>query len=587
MSAALAAILGALVLLAVLLVIAIATWTGYRNTVDLLRQKADVMVAAAVDQLHVHLDAVEEQARFIADAIEAGAVNTGDVDDLVTLLSGALAATPQITSIAFVDPSLQLIAAEREAPVPVPVFAKLGEDPQWRGILARAAKADRDYWDEVGWRSEYQAAQLSRRAPVHNNGAFVGFVNVEVGIPSLSQIIGGLESDFGMNAFILEGREQVVAHPMTQFGFPNLTRWHPMPLMREVGDPILMSIWDPAARDAQVSELLGAENGHAVKLGDETYVFVYRAENGYGGDWLVGSYLAASDVLKEIERLFHAIIACSVVIAVALLLSVWLGRRISRPVRLLAEQSRRVRQLDFAHTEPVPGSYIRELDEAAAAFNQMVEGLRERQMIRDLFGKYVPHSVIEQLLSDKGKLRPRATDATVMFIDLANFTRLSEGLAPQAIVDTLNAYFSGIGRIIEDHHGMITQFQGDAILAVFNLPLADSEHAHHAVEAALAIRTHVAGQLFNGQRLRCRIGVNSGDVVAGNVGAEDRLSYTVHGDTVNIAARLDDLNKTLGTTLLVSAATVQRLADTRPDLRRVGETAIRGKAVPIDVYEIP
>ena len=584
-SAALAFVLGTLVLLVVLCVIAIATWTGYRNTVDLLRQKAEIMVTAAVDQIHIHLEAAERQARFIGYAIESGEVDPDEIDNFVAMLSGTLAATPQITSIGFVDRNLTLIAAERDEPAPVPIFAKLGHDATWRAMMDEGAKAYEGYWTKIIWRNEYETAQLTRREPVRKDNQYVGFVNVEVGIPSLSELIGDLESDFGLNAFILENRRHVVAHPVLQFGFPNLNRWHPVPLIREVGDPVLMGIWDDNARNAQVSGFLGAANGHAIDLGEETYVFVYKAENGFGGDWLVGSYLAASDVLKEIERLFVAIVACASIVALSLLLAVWLGRRISRPVRFLAEQSRRVRNLDFENTEPIPGSYIRELDDAAAAFNQMVDGLRERQMIRDLFGKYVPKSVVAELLRDKGKLNPRSVEATILFVDLAEFTSLSEGLAPRRIVDILNAYFSGAVEIIEKHGGVITQFQGDAILSVYNVPIGDSEHAQRAVNAGIEIRKFVDECKFDRQRLTCRIGINTGEVVAGNVGARDRLNYTVHGDAVNCAARLEELNKELGTSILISSATAERIRNI--EIREIGATKVRGKKINVRVFAVP
>ena len=103
---------------------------------------------------------------------------------------------------------------------------------------------------------------------------------------------------------------------------------------------------------------------------------------------------------RTIERLFDAIIACAIVVLCTLLLAAWLGRRISRPVRVLAEESRHVRNLDFDDTRPVPGCYIREVNDAAAAFNQMVEGLRERQLIRDLFGRYVAKTIVNELLRD-------------------------------------------------------------------------------------------------------------------------------------------------------------------------------------------
>lgn len=585
MSAALALILGALVLLAVLLVIAIAIWTGYRNTVDLLSQKAEIMVSAAVNQVQFHLEAAERQSYFIRKSIESEEISIDDLDSFVAMLSGALAATPQITSIGFVDLDLNLIAAERDEPTAIPIFAKLGHDATWRAMMAESENATEGFWTGIIWRHEYETAQLTRREPVWKDGRYIGFVNVEVGIPGLSQLIGDLESDFGLNAFILQDRENVVAHPALQFGFPDLNRWHPIPLIREVGDPILMGIWETEARNEQVSSLLGSEQSHAIDLGDETYVFFLKSEDRYGSDWLVGSYFPASDVLKEIERLFLAIIACASIVAFSLLLSVWLGRRISRPVRLLAEQSRRVRNLDFENTKPVPGSYIKELDEAAAAFNQMIDGLRERQMIRDLFGKYVPKTVVAELLRDKGHLNPRSVEATILFVDIARFTALSESLSPRRVVDTLNAYFSGVAEIIEKHGGMITQFQGDAILSVYNVPIGDSDHAQRAVATGLEIREYVNENTFGGQKLACRIGINTGEVVAGNVGARERLNYTVHGDAVNIAARLEALNKDFGTSILISAATANNTSGI--DLREIGEIEIRGKNQHVVVFEVP
>ena len=222
MAAALAVILGSLVLLAVLLVIAIATWTGYQNTVDLLRQKAEIMVSAALDQMHIHLEAAELQAGYVSTAIASGEIDPKELDSFVALLSGALAATPQITSIGFVDRELVLTAVERDEPTSVPIFAKLADDITWQKSLDKAQNTTDGYWAGLVWRHEYESAQLTRRQPVYHDAQFIGYVIVEVGIASLSELIGNLETDFGLNAFILLDRQQVVAHPTLQFGFPGL-----------------------------------------------------------------------------------------------------------------------------------------------------------------------------------------------------------------------------------------------------------------------------------------------------------------------------------------------------------------------------
>ena len=149
----------------------------------------------------------------------------------------------------------------------------------------------------------------------------------------------------------------------------------------------------------------------------------------------------------------------------------------------------------------------------------------------------------------------------------------------------LNAYFDEVTRIIGAHNGIVTQFQGDAVLATFNVPLEDAGHARNAFDAACAILACVAGREFFGERVRVRIGINTGPLVAGNVGGGGRQSYTVHGDAVNLAARLQGLCKEHGTSLLLSATTAKALREA--NLVAVGDIAVRGLAGPVTVFSIP
>ena len=143
------------------------------------------------------------------------------------------------------------------------------------------------------------------------------------------------------------------------------------------------------------------------------------------------------------------------------------------------------------------------------------------------------------MIKDKGALDPIERQATVLFIDLTGFTKLTEAKGPRAIVDILNAYFDAATEIIGKHNGVVTQFQGDAILAIFNVPFEDEDHAQHAFDAATDLLDTVRNETFAGEQLAIRIGLNSGPLIAGNVGGGGRQSYTVHGDAVNLAARLE------------------------------------------------
>ena len=196
----------------------------------------------------------------------------------------------------------------------------------------------------------------------------------------------------------------------------------------------------------------------------------------------------------------------------------------------------------------------------------------------------MPQEVASSLLAGGGRLEVQQSEATILFCDIEAFTRLTEILGPVRIVEVLNAYFSGMVEILEQYGGVVTQFQGDAILATFNVPIADPEHARNAVLAAQAMLTAVAGSEYAGERLKIRIGINTGRVVAGAIGAKGRLNYTVHGDAVNLAARLEAMNKEHGTRLLLSQSVAAHLPEI--ELKAICETSVRGQTGSINLYTL-
>ena len=210
---------------------------------------------------------------------------------------------------------------------------------------------------------------------------------------------------------------------------------------------------------------------------------------------------------------------------------------------------------------------------------------RQLAVIREVFGKYVPEDVAESIVAGKGNLKPIQTTATVLYSDLETFTSIAESMSPGQVVQMLNEYFPAVIEPINRHGGVVNQFQGDAMLVTFNVPLEDSRHADEAVTAAWEMQDVVKGRTFAGISLRTRIGINTGTVIAGNVGSGDRVNYTVHGDAVNLAARLEQLNKDYDTLILISGSTVSLLTDTYP-LEPIGEVAVRGKHEPVQLFKL-
>ena len=204
--------------------------------------------------------------------------------------------------------------------------------------------------------------------------------------------------------------------------------------------------------------------------------------------WIVGCYFAGShydDALREIGSPRWWSLAVLALIAFATFLT---GRGLGRPILRLAEAAQAVRDAGPGAAEALPRSCLTEIDTASQAFNEMVEGLREREQLRATFGRYVPESVVDALVADGGVLRPQTRVCTMLFTDIAGFSTVSERLSPEELIDTLNEYFSVIVEPIERHWRRDHQFQGDAILATYNLPVPQEDHAAQAVRSALEIQ---------------------------------------------------------------------------------------------------
>ncbi len=211
--------------------------------------------------------------------------------------------------------------------------------------------------------------------------------------------------------------------------------------------------------------------------------------------------------------------------------------------------------------------------------------VRQMEFIREIFGKYVPDSIASALVANQGSLAPTRTEASIVYTDIAGFTSLAESMPAEQTFRMLNEYLPTVIDVIARHGGIVNGVHGDGILAVFNVPLQDPMHADRALQAAIGIESATAGRTFADVPLVTRIGVNTGEVISGTVGSGSRLSYTILGDPVNVAARLEELNKDYGTRLLVSGSTVDALQESYP-LIRIGNVTLRGKRDQVRIYRL-
>jgi adenylate cyclase len=213
-----------------------------------------------------------------------------------------------------------------------------------------------------------------------------------------------------------------------------------------------------------------------------------------------------------------------------------------------------------------------------------------RRRFRDSFARYLSRDVLARVLADAPSLRGEHREVSILFSDLRGFTTLSERMEPAQIAAHLNEYFDAMTAAIFAHRGMINDFVGDAVMAVFGAPVEDADHAWNAVQSAVAMdealetlnrRWEAAGL----PRLRMGIGVHTGSVFAGNVGGRDRIKYTVIGDPVNVASRVEGLNKELSTTILVTEQTLAAVGERIP-VRDCGPMAVKGRVEKVRVFEV-
>jgi adenylate cyclase len=277
------------------------------------------------------------------------------------------------------------------------------------------------------------------------------------------------------------------------------------------------------------------------------------------------------------ERLSISILVLSGIgIVVGLAMTIGLAKSLSDRIMALRRVVGRVEAGEFE--EQVEVDDASELGLLQAGVNRMVAGLRERERIRDLFGRQVGEDVVRHALEHGVELGGEARDAAVLFVDIQGSTRLAETRDPADVVKALNAFFAIVVEVVAAHEGWVNKFEGDAALCVFGAPLPDERGASNALAAARELRERLGRELAD---VRAGIGVSAGRVVAGNLGAAKRFEYTVIGDPVNEASRLSDLAKSRRECVVASSAALSRAsAEEAGRWRADGEERLRGRSAP-------
>ncbi len=288
-------------------------------------------------------------------------------------------------------------------------------------------------------------------------------------------------------------------------------------------------------------------------------------------------------VFKEI------VFAFGVLLFLSLLILGRYSRNLKSVIAVQIDAMTRIGQGQYLTQVPVVSND--EFGLIAAKTNDLMEGLKERDACQASFGKYLSPEISARIL--KGEISPEGelSRVTLLFCDLRGYTPFVEGRDPKEVVKFLNDYFSQMERAIRAHNGIVLQYIGDEIEAVFGAPVPEPDHPAKAVLAALAMRERLKElnarrAAAGGEPVRHGIGIHTGEVFAGSVGGSERLVYAMVGDAVNLASRIQALNKQYGTDILISHHTRELLGADRFALRSLGRTSIRGKTREVDIFAV-
>lgn len=585
-------IIGLLTLVSVGTVLGIGVWLGQKNTFSLLSENAHQAVNANANSVRQYLLPVEREAKFLTEMISEGGLDPQDHSSMELVFTGVLAAAEQIERLMFVDMSLQAFETRyrRRFDEVSTAIVDYAEDPIIQERMQNLQPGAN--WGKPVWRKTMRKTYLDLAYPIYREGEPMGAVVALIPVRHLAEFISSYSMGATGNLFVLSGRERVLGHTMMAKAQSSMEDESPMPRLKKFDDPVLATFWNREGRgELRRLDLPEGTDGHSIEIAGQRYVFIYQKIEGFGPEPLIaGAYFLRSEYGEEIRRVGLAMIAGGVALILALLAAIYIGRKIAAPIVSFSQAAGRVRNLDLEQVTDLPGSPFRELNEQSASFNAMLRALR-------WFELYVPNRVVAQLIK-RGNASQTISDSrniTVMFTDMVGFSSLSEGMSARDVAELLNHHFGLIGGCIHAEKGTIDKYIGDSVMAFWGAPDEQLHRAERACRSALAIgvaiREDNEKRIAMGQpAIGIRIGIHTGDVTVGNIGAPGRINYTVIGDVVNVGVRLEQLGKQVfppdsEVSILISADTARDLGDEFSPVS-MGQFKLRGRGREIEVFRL-
>ncbi|WP_208995019.1 adenylate/guanylate cyclase domain-containing protein [Roseibium hamelinense] len=581
---------GAFVALSLALVLLLSVIANFQNTFSLLNDKAILITQSMETQLRRHFEAVKLAAIGLKPFFDDGPLDPENVAMTKQELMLAIVGNPTVSVFVVTLPNGMNYGVYKEPGQRPEAFD--GQVPSQGGKtyeLPEIAVDSPPSWGPLVHNEYGQYANVS--VPIVRDGELAGILTAASSLADLSRSIANLDEGADATTFIIANGDEIIMHSDTAWlqtgGKPALAL--PAPRL-EFGDPVLKAVGE---REILPEFQRAAEMGIEVSMipaADDEFIMMRAVMPGFSDDpWVIGQYFQSASISREIQRLAGSAAVGFGALIVAVVIAAWLGRRFARPLRELARQSEKVGTLSLDEVDRLPRSRVAELDQVAVAFNAMVDGLKA-------MNTYVPRSLFIKLMRLGGQDAAIAREAelTVLFTDIVGFTAISEHMSATELAQSLNSHFAILVEAVEKNGGTVDKFIGDGMLAFWGAPDARPDHAEAAVstarQIAIAVRKANDRARAEGREgIQLRIGIHTGLAVVGNVGALDRWNYTVVGDTVNTAERLQSLGREVAISdevvILASSDTIAALPS-EVAKTHAGLYSLRGRSESLDVWKL-
>jgi len=458
--------------------------------------------------------------------------------------------------------------------------SEIDYDPRQRPWYQGAREAHGHYWTDMYILFTDQVPGITTSYPIEDaQGRTVAVFGLDIELGSMSAFLETLKVGSNGVAFIFNEANEVVAYPETS----QLVRAEGDALrparIHEIGDLRVTQCME-AYQTSGASRFTFATPDGARYLGS-----VMDFPESFDKNWKIGLIVLQDDFIGTLRDTARRTLYIAVaILAASVFLARTLARSISRPITALASEAHEIQE--FRLDQPIAlDSSIREIQELRDALARMKLGL-------SAFRKYVPAELVQQLIhtGQAARLGGHEEELTVFFSDIAGFTSISETMSPETLMMHLSGYLDELTRVIQEERGTVDKYIGDSVMAFWGAPTHQTDHAFRACHAALRCKQRVhelnAQWLVEGKaQLPTRIGIHTGSVVVGNIGSRERMNYSVIGDAVNVASRLEGANKMYGTRIIVSQATREQVRG-RFVFRPLDRVAVLGRKQGIMIYEL-